>query len=97
MCCLVPATAMDTCRQDSQLQPAVAEGLCFSASFAKRQDAPVELNLTFLFRNHRKGLLCEPSHVLSIDSRGDKDLTLLEFLMSITADVPKRCPAVSDL
>lgn len=38
--------------------------------------------------------MCKPWHLQSIAPHGENDLSLMEFLMTITADVPKRCPAV---
>ncbi|GMH44770.1 hypothetical protein BSKO_12722 [Bryopsis sp. KO-2023] len=46
----------------------------------------------FANRNHRRGLLCEPAHVQSIDFYGANDSSLANFLMSIAADATKRCP-----
>lgn len=48
---------------------------------------------SFANLNHRKGILCEPCNIKSIDSLGCDDLSLFEFLMSIAADAPMRCPA----
>eukprot|EP00803_Ostreobium_quekettii_P003607 evm.model.scf_978.2 EVM.evm.TU.scf_978.2 scf_978:28772-45132(+) len=44
-------------------------------------------------RNHRRGLMCEPHHLHSIDFYdGDTDWPLSRFLMSIAADSEKHCP-----
>ncbi|CAD7699745.1 unnamed protein product [Ostreobium quekettii] len=56
-------------------------------------EEPLRFTSSIAIRNHRRGLMCEPHHLHSIDFYdSDSDRSLSSFLMSIAADSEKRCP-----